>query len=80
MLAKVVMGRGSVGAGMGAGMAGSSGTGTVCNCAEPLWVGSKTASVPCGMPLTTPVPFMLTSTRPSDPTSTPCGAEGSSTL
>src|SRR5258707_12607882 len=67
-------------AGKGAGVVGRAGTETASNCWDCDWVRSKTDNVPWGTPATTPVPTMLTSARPSAPTVTPCGFEGSSTV
>src|SRR5690349_7865819 len=66
--------------GSGAGVVGRAGTETDSNCWDCDCVRSKTDRVPCGTPATTPVPAMLTSARPSAPTSTPCGFEGNSTV
>src|SRR5579883_120182 len=74
---KVVTGRVLGTAGSPAGVDGSAGTETGMSC---WYTGSYTERVPCGTPETTPVPTMLTSARPSAPTSTPWGVEGSCTV
>src|SRR5438445_7576807 len=64
--------------GNGAGVEGRAGTETASSCWDCDCVRSKTDKVPCGTPATTPVPSMLIRARPSEPTATPCGFDGSS--